>query len=292
MRRRRWQTVAPAAAVMVSLGLLLSGCFAIAGPVAVQAAVNGKQNVAKKDLPRTGECWQASFDYAEEYATWGASPAVRCDEAHQLYTFAVSTLSQIHKGKLFDKSGYPYQAIADDAYFTCGGAEEIQLPTFDDTVARVRLEAYLPTEEQWDAGARWVRCDVGVYKFGSSVANPTFEDLPSIAALNRAIKDAPTQFDFCVDDPGGLGSGGPKGGSAVYADCRGGPEWKFQTYQYITTGQDNTYPTPAEMNAQFELSCQHAYADSTHVTYAYYPSKSDWDGGDQELECWVGRIPD
>jgi len=287
--RSRWPRVAVAATVIVSLSLVLSGCFAIAGPVVVQAAVNGKASVARNDLPRTGQCWQATFDYAEEYATWGASAAVNCAEFHQLYTFAVPTLNEIHKGKLFDKSGFADQTVQDDAYATCGQSEEIQLPTFDDTVARIRLEAYLPAEAQWDAGARWVRCDVGVYKLGSSVANPTFEGLPSITSLNEAMKDAPAQFDFCVDDPGGLGSGGPRGFNAVYADCQGTPQWRLEDYQYIYTSPSGDYPNPSELEAQYALSCQNQYADSAHITYPYYPSKSDWNDGDQELECWVGR---
>jgi hypothetical protein len=272
------------------VSLLLSGCFAIAGPVVVQAAVSGKANVAQEGKPRTGDCWQATFDYAEGYATWGASPPVNCDLSHELYTFAVPTLNEIHTGKLFDKSGYAAPAIEDDAYATCGKSEDIQLPTFDDTVARIRLEAYLPGEAQWDAGARWVRCDIGVYKLGSAVANPTFERLPSISALNRAIKDAPAQFDFCVNDPGGLGSGGPKGANAVYADCRDKPQWSLEDYQYIYTSPNDDYPNSAELKAQYTLSCQNQYADSTHITYPYYPSKSDWDNGYEQLECWVGRI--
>ena len=288
--RNRWPRVAAAATVIVSLSLLLSGCFAIAGPVVVQAAVSGKAAVAGKDKPSTGDCWQASFTDVDGYANWGSRSPVSCSVPHQLYTFGVHDLKYVHKGKLFDKNDFAYEAIEDDAYSTCEDAENTVLSRVDDIVARIYFLDILPEEAQWNAGARWVRCDVGVFAVGCSVAHPSFESPPASEDLYTSLRDGSGQFDFCVNDPGGLGKSGPKGSNAVYADCRDNPEWRLQAYQDITTGKDNTFPTPAEMKAQDAISCEHAFADATHITYAYYPSKSDWDGGDQELECWVGRI--
>ena len=284
-----WPKLAASAAILVSLSLLLSGCFAIAGPVAIQAAVNGKANVAKKGTPHKGDCWQATFKDVDGYANWDDQPPVNCSAPHQLYTFGVPTLEAAHKGKLFDPKGFVYQKIEDDAYLTCDSAENTVLSRVGPDVVRIYFLDILPEETQWDAGARWVRCDVGVFAVGSSVAHPTFESLPASETLYDSLRDGPGQFDFCVNDPGGVGKDGPKGSNAVYADCRDAPEWTLKAYQYITTGADNTYPNSTQMQAQYAISCQHAFADATHPTYAYYPSKSDWDGGDQELECWVGQ---
>jgi hypothetical protein len=285
----RWPRVAVTAVIVVSLGLALTGCVATAGNIAVHALVQARSAAAVAGKPRAGECWQGTFKHADGDANWEGRPPVNCSVAHQLYTFAAPTLAKTHRGKLFDEKGYVYEAIWDDALDTCEGAESPEISNVDDTVARIYLAEFMPEEAQWDAGARWVRCDVGVIAVGSSVAHPSFDRMPSMTALNTAIGLAPAQFDFCVNDPGGVGSGGPKGSNAVYADCRDNPEWELQEYQSIIQGDDTSYPTPEQLKAQYELSCARAYADATHVTYAYYPSKSDWDSGYQQLECWVGR---
>jgi Septum formation len=289
VQQRGWPKLVASAAILVSISLLLSGCFAIAGPVVIQAAVNGKASVATAGKPHKGDCWQATFKDVDGYANWDGPPPVSCTEPHQLYTFGVPTLENPHKGKLFDKNGFEFQAIDNDAFFTCENAENTVLSRVSPDVVRIYFLDILPDESQWDAGARWVRCDVGVFAVGSSVAHPAFESLPSSETLYDSLRDGPDQFDFCVNDPGGLGKDGPKGSNAIYADCRYSPEWKLQAYQYITTGADNTYPNEAQMKAQYAISCQHAFADAKHLTYAYYPSRSDWDGGDQELECWLGQ---
>ena len=281
--------MAATAAIVVSLGLALTGCVATAGAIVINGVAQGRAAVAGVGKPKAGECWQATFAHADADANWEGSKAVNCSQPHQLYTFAAPTLARTHKGKLFDKKGYVYQAIWDDALDTCEGAESPEISNLDDTVARIYLAEFMPEEQQWDSGARWIRCDVGVIAVGSSVAHPSFDAMPSMTALKTSMGLTPGQFDFCVNDPGGMGSGGPKGGNAVYADCRDNPEWELHDYQSIIQGDGTSYPTPAQLKAQYALSCDHPYADATHVTYPYYPTKSDWDSGYQDLECWVGR---
>jgi hypothetical protein len=276
-------------AVALALAVTLSGCAAIAGKVIERGAVASRTATLAKERPIKGECWQGTLTY-DGYANWGTRPPVPCGKQHQLYTFAVLALEGIHTGKLFTKSGYAYEAIENDAIQTCDRAKQSDLPAYDDATSRVYIESYLPEENEWDAGARWVRCDIAVVKVGSSVKHPAFEYLPVFAALRATMKDAPSQFNFCVNDPGGLGPGGPKGSNAIYADCRNNPQWTLAGYKDIVTGTGGAYPTPAQMKAQYQLSCVSQYADSTHITYPYYPSKTDWDtNGDEQYECWVGR---
>ena len=289
MPRNRWARVAATAAIVVSVGMALTGCAATAGGLVLNALAQGRATTAAKDKPHAGECWQGVFKDVDTDANWDGRPAVNCSMPHQLYTFAAPTLEGTHKSKLFDKKGYVQQSIWDDALNTCEGNESDEILNLDPTDARVYTTVILPQEQQWNAGARWVRCDIGVLAVGSSVAHPAFATMPSITALNKAMRDESEQFDFCVNDPGGMGSGGPKGSNAVYADCRDNPEWELHDYQAIVTGDGTAFPTPDQMHAQYALSCDHAYADATHVTYPYYPTKSDWDSDYQQLECWVGR---
>ena len=284
------------AAAALAASITLSGCTTIAGNVLEHAAIDSAQKaraVAKAEAdagrPKKGECWEGSFSYADGYANWGSRPPVNCDQAHDLYTFAVVPLEESHKGKLFTKAGYAQTSAWNDAYDTCSDAQDDDFAVLDETVQRVYIETYLPEEKQWDAGARWVRCDIAILKVGTSVKHPVFEQLPAIADLRQSINDAPAQFDFCVNDPGGLGSGGPKGGNAVYADCRDNPQWRLEGDHTIVDPANDAYPTPAELNAAYLVSCKNLYADATHITYVYYPTKSDWDDGTDTLECWVGR---
>jgi hypothetical protein len=285
----RFRAVA-AVAVAAVLGLTLSGCVATAANIAVHVAMDAKKATSEAHKPTRGQCWQATYKDVDGYANWGPNrPAVACSTTHQLYTFGVPTLKGTYKGSMYTTKGFVRQSIEDDAYDTCQNAQNTALSTLHDTVARIYLLQILPEEAQWNAGARWVRCDVGVLAVGSSVAHPAFESLPASETLYDSLRNGPGQYDFCVNDPGGIESGGPKGSNAVYADCRFDPEWKLVAYQPIRPGQGVYYPTQAELKAQYELTCEHPFADATHVTYPYSPSKSDWNTGDQDLECWVGR---
>jgi hypothetical protein len=282
--------MALSAVVVVALGVTLSGCVGTVGGLIVSAAKSTRAGIAAKDKPHRGECWQATFKDVDGYANWGdGHPAVSCTLPHQLYTFGVANLAGKYKGKLFDSKGYISDALEADATQSCTNYENTELNSVDETVARIYLLQILPEEQQWDAGARWVRCDVGVLAVGSSPAHPSFESLPDSEALYTQLRDSPAQFDFCVNDVGGTGPGGPKGKNAVYADCLQNPQWKLEGYASVVTGTGKAYPTPAQFEAQDQLSCVSPYADATHITYAYNPTPSDWKSNDKQLECWVGQ---
>lgn len=274
-----------ATAGVVALALALSGCTGLYNTVEKKVHTA----VVNAGKPRTGECWASTFDDAESAADWKGGPAVDCDGTHQLYTFGVPELEDQHPGKLFDSSGKLDEGVWDDAYTTCTDEETNAFPQPDDTAQLLDLEPYLPTEAIWNSGARWVRCDLGVLAVGSSVADPEFAPLPpDIRSLSDDITAAPEQFDFCVNDPGGVSSGEPKGPDAVYADCRDNPDWTLAGYDYMD-GVHGPYPGMAGIQKIYETQCKARYADKTHVTYAYYPSEKSWDQGDQTIECWVGR---
>jgi hypothetical protein len=284
--RRNCSRIIGAIVATVVVSLVLSGCAAIATAVdrsLVSARIAAK-NVGR---PLVGECWRASFKSADGYANWDDSPPVKCSEPHELYSFVVTDLTEPHKGKLFDKAGYAYTPIWDDAYQACSQAEGHEFSNLDVNSRRDTLETYLPEEAQWDIGARWVRCDIGVLAVGSSVAHPEFEALPSLAVLRHEVAKAPEQFDFCTDIPAGA-TGGPKGPDAVYADCLDKPQWVFQNYYPLDSGPDGEYPDAAVRNAQYVRQCESQYADATHQTYVYYPSTKEWSNDNVNLECWVG----
>ncbi|MCU1468971.1 MAG: hypothetical protein JWQ39_120 [Glaciihabitans sp.] len=213
---------------------------------------------------------------------------MNCAGTHQLYTFAVPLLAYVHDGKLYDSKGYVANDVQDDAFKTCDDAETSDLPKLDDAAQRIYLETFLPTERAWNAGARWVRCDVSVLAVGSSVAHPLFESLPTIAALKSSISTDPAEYDFCVTDPSGMGAGGPKGSGAVYADCSDSPQWILK--KFVFPPQDVGAPSPgqAALTSDYNQDCKSKYSNKTHTTYPYYPSTTDWTHDNTVIECWVG----
>ena len=128
-----------------------------------------------------------------------------------------------------------------------------------------------------------------LYLSARPVAKPHFQDLPSFTTLKQIAYEDPGQFDFCVNNRSGVADAGPKASGAVYAKCGTNPTWVLKGYEFVESGAGHPYPSAADFATAYQLSCIHPFADATHLTYVYYPSKSDWAGGDWDLECWVGR---
>jgi hypothetical protein len=275
----------PVAVAAMMIGAL-SGCAAL-GPAAAQL----DKSILKANRPKAGSCWASTYKNAVDYANWNDDPPVSCEHPHQLYTFAVVQLQKHHTGKLFGKSGFTRAGIFGDAIESCQSAQGDILPQGPFTLPkRVTAVEFLPTEAYWDAGARWVRCDISVLAVGSPVHKPTLEDLPSRHDLVSEIGNAPDQFRFCVNDPGGTGSGGPKGTNAVYADCRDNPEWRLKSFLDIPLTANAPYPGLKYLTGIYQRECEQVYSSPTKQTYAYYPSANTWtyDGPYSDLECWVG----
>lgn len=277
----------------VALAIALSGCATVIGTGFIQSAardaheshvakINSSKNAGK---PHIGDCWVATVSYAD-YATWGKRAAVSCSTPHQLYTFAVPALAEPHKSDSYlDKNENITDSVYNDGYNTCSGAEATDLADFAYD-SRVYLEFYFPSTAEWKRGARWMRCDFGIVAVGSSYAHPKFENLPAFSALHTTMQNAPYKFNLCTNDPGGVG---PEGANAVFADCSANPQWTLHGGGELPVRNHGAYPTAAEMTNAYDNSCKNVYTDATHVTYAYYPSKTDWQNGDYEFECWIGR---
>ena len=287
MAERLNARLAGAATGILTLGLALtlglSGCSLL---TTISHKVNA--SIANQGKPRTGDCWASTFYNADHYVNWDNTPPVSCAGTHQLYTFAVPPLEYVHEGKLFDSKGHVASDVQDDVFKTCDDAETSYLPVLDYVVQRIALETFLPNERAWNAGARWVRCDVSVLAVGSPIAHPLFESLPTFAALKSSISTDPAQYDFCVTDPSGMAAGGPKGSGAVYADCSDNPQWMLKKFVIPPQDVGAPYPGQAALTSDYNKDCKSKYSNKTHTTYPYYPSKTDWADGNPVIECWIG----
>ena len=136
-------------AVVAPLVLLLAGCSSSAGGDDVDPAA-----VDSIEVPELGVCRELTPE--DVAATSNASPAVDCAEPHTAETFAVGDLP----AELADVA-YDDAELGKFAYATCGKAFRKFLGVDESRVMRslVSWAWFRPSEQAWEDGARWYRCD-------------------------------------------------------------------------------------------------------------------------------------
>jgi hypothetical protein len=278
------------AALALALTVSLSGCATTFGTSLAHTKAPAKTGLVGKaahNAPKVGSCWRGADQHGVPQLDWDLeddSAPVNCSRPHQLYTGAVlplpSTTSNIESSQ-----GQINAYVYDPAQQACSNYIQKNLGGPDDQNGRFEFKVYLPSEADWAAGARWVRCDLTVFKVGSPVADPELENLPSFATLKHQIQSDSHQFDLCTNVPGGTVAAGPRAAGAVFASCSGDPQWTF--FHYFGDGAtDPSYPTPAEFKAQFEAQCAPFGAASGAHAVPWYPTPKEWADGTHGFECW------
>ena len=277
--RRGVRTIAIAAVTAV-LAISLGGCSFINSVGRAATDLGG--------APQVGDCWTSTYNEVTQYANWGDAAPVSCGVAHELYTFAVPRLLKTHVGAEFSSGGKLEGSIADDAYNTCTKSQSVDFPVIPEIAARLFFDDLVPDQQSWDAGARWVRCDVGELATGSLVTSPGLAPIPSFSKVTAEISKT-SDFNFCVNDPAGT-AGSPVGADATYADCNEQPDWTLQLYLIIESGSPG-YPGATYLQTQYQQQCQALYADARHITFDTYPSQAEWNQGNDIAPCWVAVKP-
>ena len=161
----------PASVLLAAAGVLLAGLVA---PAPAAAA------------PQVGACYDYRAAVLDEVST--PAPAVDCSQPHTAETYYVGRVadsfgppSEASLARILS-AGRPCTVTAMNGYL---GVPDRVLPS------RFRTVVLFPTDEQWAAGERWVRCDV-VLQGGLQLK--AFSG--TAAAL---VASAPAeQFDFCT----------------------------------------------------------------------------------------------
>jgi hypothetical protein len=283
-------------AIVAAAGALLTGCSLVSGGTFVETREPLHTSVGASPVdagkPTAGLCWRATYDGAIRYADWdpvdNCGP-VSCSKTHQLYTFAVLPLALQHSGQEFNSSDTLITSIRSDAEATCQNYLDERVGQVDNQDGRFELKTFVPLRAEWKAGARWVRCDLNVFKIGSRLSDPTLENLPSFATLKGELTSDPAQFDLCSTVPGGSIADGPRASNAVFASCKGNPQWQMVRYAHLPgVAAGAAYPTPGEWAASFQALCA-PMVDARHVAVPIYPTKTEWAGQTYAFECWAGR---
>jgi hypothetical protein len=269
---------------VIAVALTLAGCSLLPGlhptPTPTAAAA-----------PIAGQCWNASTKQAFDWADWEGTASVACSTSHTLYTY--------HVGKISDEPASSWASPTDPKSLST----EIQtkaddacslstvLPHLKWNQQLINGYFFVPTEAQWKAGARWIRCDIGVLATGTTLDNESFIALPSkISTLASQVSSDPLKFGFCMDSSTPVSESGPLDNpDATLTDCKDNPQWKLTIHGTFPDAAGAPFPDDATSNAASSKLCLPEVKTDNEVWIAYLPTKSAWASGDREIDCWIGE---
>jgi hypothetical protein len=203
------------------------------------------------------------------------SESVDCTEAHTTETFAVGQLPAS-----FEDAEYDDGKLGAWAYKTCSPAFESFLGADESLVMRtiVSWAWFRPSEDAWEDGARWYRCDI----VGGGEQSKEYVDLPDTAKglLGGRTDD---QWMVCADGPTVAGS--------VKVPCTEPHEWRAVTT--ISIGDANEeYPGDRLVEVT-----THDYCRTSVSSWLHYPvdfefgytwfHEAEWEAGNRRSVCWA-----
>jgi hypothetical protein len=263
------------------LGRRLLACAVSAVAVAVLAACTPadegedreEERAVAVDPPRVGECRVlAPADIAKPS---NASPVVGCAEPHTAETFLVGTLETAA-----DEAGWDDPALGAAVHDRCrkrwvrfvGADASLALRTLLDWAW------FRPTEEQWDAGARWFRCDV----VGGTATSARLPALPRTTA-GVLLGRPDDRWLACVDGPAVAGS--PR------VPCSEPHTWRAVTT--VVVGEDDEpYPGDRLVEVVSRDFCRESvlawldYPLEYDFGYTWF-HRAEWERGNRRSICWA-----
>ena len=167
---RAGATLASLTAVVAALLLLTACSTGSADPVAKDTAggsagTTGSSETPTKSTPthepapppKAGTCRPLSFGAIGRYSNQTAT--VDCGKPHTALTFAVE---QLPEDVAFDGVDVGNDAVQEKASLQCRAAfaKYIGGSAATRALSRLSVTYFVPTQQDFDAGSRWVRCDV------------------------------------------------------------------------------------------------------------------------------------
>lgn len=315
---------------LLCASLCLSGCAQLHAGVAGVAELSPSTLLSSRPapdgvyLPSTtarvfGRCWNATYAEVSTWKTWRGGDHVPCTEEHTTYTYAAEDLPdelvlEIDAANS-DRAMLALQDDISDAIADICGTEFGHLfPTLTERQTLVTWFSFLPSESDWEQGARWVRCDVAVYALtatsdrevaqGEPQASGDDEDsasrpsAPELLALPESVHDLiaavqrrPTDFEYCLDDDGAGKADGPRHSStAVTVPCRDDPLWTYLGWENLPEPRGAPYAGEDAVFAAAQAACDDASmlrGEGEHWGWIYYPSEEGWNEGSRTVQCWT-----
>ncbi len=258
----------PRLAVFVTVLLLLALSACTQG-----TADTEQEDVDTVEVPELGSCRVLTpADVAESS---NASPVVDCSEDHTAQTFAVGTFPERVSGE--DAEDTDLGAFI---FETCDKRFQSFLGGDDSLVMRSTLTWawFRPSDNAWDQGARWYRCDI----VGGGQQSKSFVNLPE-DAKGLLLGQPEDRWMICVDGPTVAGS--------VKIPCSEKHTWRAVTT--IKLGQpDDPYPGDRLVEVRTKDFCSDSvgawmnYPVDYDFGYTFF-HEAEWKAGNRRSICWA-----
>lgn len=233
------------------------------------------------ETPEIGEC----LEYADLESLDSPGTSVACATEHNAEVFAV--------GVAPDDLGLPSQAFLPDQRRSelCtppGGtnARAAMLDYLGLRDASIPLRTYfavkLPTDEQWTAGDRWVRCLIAVNYQGTEV--PVLFQSWSGSAPDRVVSSGAGWLLTC-------GDGTPASGSFTTIVRCDGERWALVANGVEVSGTAGTPYPGAALQAAADAACSTRVTpwlqDGATTSIAALVTREEWEAGGRVALCWI-----
>ena len=226
-----------------------------------------------EQMPSPGVCRVLSPDDVARPSD--ASDPVDCAEPHTAETYAVGSLPD-----RFDHAAWDSDDLGAYAYRTCATKFMKFLGADESLVMRTVLNWawFRPSQESWDAGSRWYRCDV----VGGGEQSASYVDLP--ATTKGLLLGRP-------DDQWLVCAAGQSVDDATKIPCADQHDWRAVTT--IKVGEDeDDYPGDRLVEVRTRDFCSDSVGAWLNypVTYDFgytWFHKAEWEAGNRRSVCWA-----
>lgn len=252
------------AAMPALLALLLTSCF---------WSSKTQPSTVDEQAPDLGACRLLAPDDVAQPDN--ATDPISCEQPHTAQTYAVGPLPT-----QFDEASYADSEMAAFAYRTCS-RKFIDFTGADESLAMRTILSWAwfrPSQEAWDAGARWYRCDV----IGGGDQTRTYVDLP---ADTKGLLLGRPKDEWMVCAQGATVSG------AVKVPCTDEHDWRAVTTIVLGTQSDD-YPGDRVVQARTRDFCSKSvgawldYPVDYDFGYSWF-HEAEWNAGNRRSVCWA-----
>lgn len=256
-------------ALVVPGALLLTGC----GAAQSQGVNTDPAQVDAVETPELGACRVLTPE--DVAAASNATETVPCQQRHTAETFAIGEMP----GAL-DEAAYDAPEVSDFAYQTCAEKFERFLGADESLAMRtvVSWAWFRPSEEAWEEGARWYRCDV----IGGGAESTEYVPLPTTA---QGLLLGRPDDRWMVCTAGETVAGSPK------VPCTQPHAWRAVTT--IVVGEDDeAYPGDRVVEVTTRDFCSKSvgawlnYPVDYEYAYTFF-HEAEWDAGNRRSVCWA-----
>ena len=251
--------------------LLVALCACAQSP----AGGEGKsEDVDSIETPKLGACRMLTPEDIQEPSN--PSEVVDCTDDHIAETFAVGTFPE----SLTVDADIENRELGAYIYKTCDKRFRAFLGGEESTVMRSTLTWawFRPSEEAWDKGARWYRCDA----VGGGEQSRSFVNLPE-TAKGLLLGRPSDRWMTCVDGPTVSGS--------VKIACTEPHTWRAVTTIKLGDPED-PYPGDRLVEVQSRDFCSDSvgawlnYPIDYDFGYTFF-HQGEWQAGNRRSICWA-----